>query len=307
MIAGGHVRRTSCLGALALLAFAAPALAQTTEPAVASPAPAQIAEPLPPAEVPPPASEPLPSTAPAVVAPAAETAPSATPAVPESKPLVLSDPPRGFMYHPSGPTSDGKAGGFRLSLGMLFDGIDTRTLQGLHAPVPQFMLYGRFQLPEGVSILAQFQFIFVMNQLELGAGWSTQLGGTGFMAYVLGGSLIGTLNQGGFECFTASPIIHPGIRLGWQIGDMRLTVDGSALFIPAQYVSLGGSSLWTSQFSAFTGLQGTATIEEPLSGGGIAYFGLGLLWTRSWYQTWLFFSDDPSLLLYPRVFGGYVF
>jgi hypothetical protein len=305
MIRGGHVRRTTCLGAFAFLAFAAPALAQTTEPAVGGPTPAPIAEPAPAAQAAPPASEPAPSVAPAVVEPAA---PSATPAAPESRHLELStDPPRGFMYHPSGPTSDGEAHGLRLSFGMLFDGVDTRTLQGLHAPVPQFTLNGRYQFPGHISLLAQFQFIFVLNQLELGVGWSTQLGGTGFMAYVFGGSLLGTLNQGGFNCFTASPMIRPGIRLGWQVADMRITFDGSALFIPAQYVSLGGSSLWTSEFSAFTGLQGQVTVEEPLSGGGIAFFGAGLLWTRSWYQTWLFFSDDPSLLLYPRVFGGYVF
>jgi hypothetical protein len=217
-------------------------------------------------------------------------------------------PARGFLYDPSGPRSSGGAYGFRLSIGMLFDAVDTRPIQGLHAPVPQFTLNARYQFQNQVSLFTQIQTIWVMNQLELGVGWATQAGRTmSVMGYLTGGSLLGTLNVGGFNSFTAAPLVRPGFRLGWKIQDMRLTFDGSALFIPTQYVTLGDSSLWTSEFRAFTGLQGTLTLETPLSGGGIVAFGLGALWMRGWYQTWLFFSDDPSLLLYPRIFGAYVF
>ena len=173
--------------------------------------------------------------------------------------------------------------------------------------MPLLTLDARYQLPNDISIIAHFQAIWVMNQLEAGVGWSTRVGGTGIMPYLTAGSLLGTLNVGGFASFTAAPLVRPGFRLGWAISDMRLTFDGSALFIPSQYVELGDSSLWTSQFRAFTGLQGLFTLETPLNGGGIVFFGLGALWMRGWYQTWLFFSDDPSLLLYSRVFVGYAF
>lgn len=217
-------------------------------------------------------------------------------------------PARGFLYDPSGPRSEGGAYGFRLALGLLFDALDTRPIQGLHAPVPQFTLNARYQFPNQLSLITQMQIIYVMNQLELGVGWSAPAGQTlTIMPYLLAGSLLGTLNVGGFKTFTASPMYRPGIRFGFKLQDMRLTFDGSAVFIPAQYVALGDSSLWTSEFRQFTGLQGTLTLEVPLRGGGIVAFGMGALWMRSWYQTWLFFSDDPSLLLYPRIFGGYVF
>lgn len=217
-------------------------------------------------------------------------------------------PARGFLYDPSGPRSAGGAYGFRLALGMLFDAVDTRPIQGLHAPVPLFTLNARYQFENQLSLFTQLQGIGVMNQLELGVGWSAPAGNTlSVMAYLTAGTLIGTLNLGGFSSFTASPLYRPGLRFGFKLQDMRLTFDGSALFIPAQYVELGDSSLWTSEFRQFTGLQGTLTLETPLSGGGIVAFGVGALWMRSWYQTWLFFSDDPSLLLYPRIFGGYVF
>jgi hypothetical protein len=297
---------------LALPAAAqAPAEDEFTPPAVERSAPAAGA-----AEI-----ETAPSVAeaaPAVAAPSVteSAAAAATPAVAESVPVVAdsAEPPppaRGYLYHPSGPRSGGgKTAGFRVSLGMLFDAVDSLVLQGFHAPVPQFTLNGRYQFggDSGFSLLAQFQFIWVMNQLELGVGWSSHIGNTGVMLYLNGGSLIGTLNQGGFQTFTASPMIRPGIRLGWEVSDYRITFDGSAVFIPAQYVALGSNaSVWTSEFSPFTGLQGTVTLETPLSGGGIVYCGVGAMWMRSWYQTWLFFSDNPALLLYPRLFGGYVF
>ena len=127
------------------------------------------------------------------------------------------------------------------------------------------------------------------------------------MLYLTAGSMLGTLNLGGFQSFTAAPLFRPGFRLGWDVAGYNLTFNGSALFIPAQYVTLGESSLWTSDFRAFTGLQGTLNLEVPFAGGDLIYFGIGALWMRAWYQTWLFYSDDPSLLLYPRVFLGYVF
>jgi len=195
-----------------------------------------------------------------------------------------------------------------LGLGILFDAVDERSIQGLHAPVPQFTLDIRYQFANNISVFSQFQFIFVMNQLELGAGWSGRLGKTDIMPYMTVGTMLGNLSLGGFNSFTAAPLFRPGLRLGWDVGeDYNLTFNGSALFIPAQFVELGDSSLWTSSFKAFTGLQGTLTLEVPLSGGDIIFFGFGALWTRAWYQTWLFYSDDPSLLLYPRVFFGYVF
>jgi len=242
------------------------------------------------------------ATSPLRAAPA-EQAASAQYTVPTFPP----SPARGYLFHPAGPRTSESQGGFRLALGMLFDNVDSRPIQGVHAPFPLLTLDARYQFKNQISLLAHFQAIWVLNQVEVGVGWSARAGNTGIMPYVTGGSLLGTLNQGGFKSFTAAPLIHPGIRLGWSISDMRLTFDGSALFIPSQYVALGDSSLWTSQFPAFTGLQGLLTLENPLNGGGIIFFGLGALWMRGWYQTWLFFSDDPSLLLYSRVFLGYAF
>ncbi|HKP62317.1 MAG TPA: hypothetical protein VJV78_36540 [Polyangiales bacterium] len=290
--------------------IALPALAQAPEgqpaPAAQPPAAAPSVEPVPIAEPapPPPLAEPAPAVTepappPPVVAPA--------PAPQEPAPAIGDEDHAPAALPPRGPQSARGAPGFRLGLGIQFDAVDQRAIQGLRAPVPQFTLETRYQFDNKISIFTQFQFIFIMNQLELGAGWSGRIGKTDIMPYFTAGAMLGTLSLGGFDSFTAAPVLRPGIRLGWDVAGYDLTFNGSALFIPAQYVTLGASDLWTSEFRAFTGLQGTLALDVPLSGGDSIFFGFGLLWTRAWYQTWLFYSDDPSLLLYPRVFIGYVF
>lgn len=309
----GHIRWLFVSAALSLIASSVLAQTPAAEPAPASPAPstepaAPTAEPAAPAVEPvAPVAEPAP--APVTSEPTPPPPPVAAPAaVPEEPaPAVAEEEAAPPALPPRGPQSARGAPGFRLGLGIQFDAVDQRAIQGLRAPVPQFTLETRYQFANNISVFTQFQFIFIMNQLEIGAGWSGRIGKTDIMPYFNVGSLLGTLSLGGFDSFTAAPLFRPGVRLGWDIAGYDLTFNGSALFIPVQYVTLGSSSLWTSEFRPFTGLQGTLALDVPLSGGDSIFFGFGLLWTRAWYQTWLFYSDDPSLLLYPRVFIGYVF
>lgn len=209
----------------------------------------------------------------------------------------------GPLFAPTGPGT----GRFRLGIGGFFDFLDENALAGYHIAAPQFTTNVRWGLGPKFSLLGHLNTIVVSNQLEVGAGWTEFVGPISVMARLYAGALFGKLGSFGFDAFSISPIIRPGIVAGIPIDDHWLSFAIDVLLIPVQHVVLGDSSIGITSYNAFAGMSFELRAEAMLNNGGAVFYGGGLMWTRANYQVWLLFGDESNLLAYPRVFAGYEF
>lgn len=210
----------------------------------------------------------------------------------------------GPLYHPDGP-GDGR---FRASIGMLWDAIDPAAVMGFNAAVPQLLSDMRLGLSNGFSLQSHINTMLVSNEIEIGAAWKLPLKTkTSVMASLLGGVLFGKLSQFEFDTFAAAPVVRPSVTVGHPFGNIMLSFRADAVIALMQYIRLGSTSISASDISHFTAGMLSVTVENKLSYGGMWFFGASAMFARAYYQAWVLFSDNPSLMAYPRIFGGYEF
>jgi hypothetical protein len=143
--------------------------------------------------------------------------------------------------------------------------------------------------------------------LEIGVGWSKSFGDWSVLAGVEGGALFGALGEAGFDAFTASPAVRPVLALGHAFGDVHASLRGEMVFASPQYVRVGTASSTAPPPDPLAASSLGLIVENPLDSGGIWYFGAAVMAARAYYQVWVLFGDNPALLVYPRLLGGYVF
>lgn len=222
-----------------------------------------------------------------------------------SEPAPVPSDPR-LLFHPAGPGR----GRLALGLGLLVDQ-PLYASQGFLPIEPQIELRMRVGLPAGFSLAADLSAIFIENNLSAGIAWSTplpELPRVSVMLQFSAGIQFGGLTGFGFDTFVISPVMRPSVTLGWPMGDsIRWSLREELLLSRWQEVLSGGSWASNGQGDAFGGSVSTITVENLLDKHGSVYFGGGAVVARAQQSLWLLFSQQTALVLYPRLFAGYVF
>jgi hypothetical protein len=99
----------------------------------------------------------------------------------------------------------------------------------------------------------------------------------------------------------------PRVVGGHSWKDIALSLSLDAMITYTQVVSVGDISETVGGGDPFLGARATLMVENTLSRGGIWYYGVGAMLTKSYYQVWVLLPDSPELLGYARVLAGYEF
>jgi hypothetical protein len=248
--------------------------------------------------------------APAAALPAAQTLPPAPALAPgaEQAPLTLDEPLardhcRGTLFHPSRQAP----GVLRLGLGILFDAVDPQAMYGFELRVPHVALDARYGLGSGFSLTGHLDTVLVMNELTAGAGWSQYWGPWSLELGLEAGVYYGTLNEFGFKASYTAPMYVPRVVAGHSWKDLALALSVDAMMTFTQVVTVGDITERVGNDSSFLGARATLTVENKLERGGVWYYGIAAMFTKSYYQVWILLPDSPEVLAYARVMAGYEF
>jgi hypothetical protein len=210
---------------------------------------------------------------------------------------------RGFTFYPSEPP----AGALRLGIGGTFDAVDPQVMYGYRVRIPQFSLDVRYGLSRGWSLRGHLNTMAVTNELLVGGSYASHAGRWSFEGSASAGVYLGKLGTFGFDALLVAPQYRPELAVGYDLGDVALTVRGSLLLMGPERVRVGEVWGGLDNNSLFAGHSEMLYVENALADGSVWYFGLGLMTTRAYYALWLLFPDSPALFTYPRIAGGYEF
>jgi len=211
---------------------------------------------------------------------------------------------KGFTFFPS--IQD--PGKFRLAVGAYYDAIDPAVVYGFNVRVPQVSLDARFGLGDGWSLKGHLNSMLITSEFLLGASYAWHPAGKWSLEGTLtAGLYVGKLGQVGFDVLLLSPEYRPELALGYELGNVALTLRGSVMLMGPENLNVGDTSGGLDNSNAFVGHSEMFFVENTTASNGVWYFGLGAMTTRAYYAMWLLFPDSPSLFTYPRVVAGYEF
>ena len=210
---------------------------------------------------------------------------------------------KGFIFYPS--TTD--LGAFRFAIGAFYDAIDPAVMYGFNMRVPQLTLDARFGLDDGWAIKGHFNSMFVTTELLFGVGHAWRMGDWSIEADASVGVYFGKLAQFGFDALLISPEYRPEITLGYDFGDIALSLRATLLLMGPETTRVGEIWAGLDNSNAFVGHSEMLYVENTTRSNSIWYFGIGAMTTRSYYALWVMFPDTPGLFTYPRVVAGYEF
>jgi len=199
---------------------------------------------------------------------------------------------KGFTFFPSVQNS----GAFRFTLGAYYDAIDPAVVYGFNVRVPQVSLDARFGLGSGWSLKGHLNSMLITTELLLGASYAWHPAGKWSLEGTLtAGLYVGKLGQVGFDVLLLSPEYRPEVALGYEFGDIALTLRGSVMLMGPESLNVGDTSGGLDNSNAFVGHSEMLFVENTTSSNGVWYFGAGAMTTRAYYAMWLLFPDSPSL------------
>jgi hypothetical protein len=210
---------------------------------------------------------------------------------------------QGFAFYPSEPPT----GAFRLAIGGTFDAVDPQVMYGYRVRIPQFSLDMRYGLSNGWSLRGHLNTMAVTNELLVGGSYANHVGRWSVEGSASVGVYLGKLGTLGFDALLVAPQYRPELAVGYDLGDVALTVRGSLLLMGPERVRVGDVWGGLDNNSLFAGHSEMLYVENTIPDGSVWYFGLGLMTTRAYYALWLLFPDSPALFTYPRIAGGYEF
>jgi hypothetical protein len=226
---------------------------------------------------------------------------AAAPAAPTTR--VREVERKGFVFAPS--VQD--PGAFRFSLGATYDAIDPAIMYGMKFRIPQVVLDGRVGLGNGWSFRAHLNSMYVTTELLVGGSYAYHAGPWSLEAALNVGLYVGKLGTGTFDVLLLSPEYRPDLSIGYDLGKVALSVRGSLVFMGPEALDVGGAHGGLDNSHAFVGHSETVYVENTTQSNGVWYFGVGAMTMRSYYALWLLFPDSPGLFTYPRVLAGYEF
>jgi len=210
---------------------------------------------------------------------------------------------KGFVFYPS--TTE--LGAFRFAIGAFYDAIDPAVMYGFNMRVPQLTLDARYGLGDGWAVKGHFNSMFVTTELLFGAGHAWVAGDWRVGVDMSVGVYFGKLAQFGFDAMLISPEYRPELTLGYDFGDIALSLRGTVLLMGPETTRVGEIWAGLDNSNAFVGHSEMLYVENTTRSNSIWYFGLGAMTTRSYYALWVMFPDTPGLFTYPRVVAGYEF
>jgi len=210
---------------------------------------------------------------------------------------------RGFAFYPSTPPLHA----FRFTLGGYYDAIDPAVMYGMNFRLPQVSLDARYGLGGGWSLKGHLNSMFVVSELLFGGSYAQSMGRWSWEATLSAGVFFGKLGQFGFDAVLVSPEYRPELAIGYDLGDVALSLRGSLILMGPERVRVGEVWGGLDNASLFTGHSEMLYVENTTEDDSIWYFGLGVMTTRAYYALWVLFPDSPAFFTYPRVVAGYEF
>jgi hypothetical protein len=210
---------------------------------------------------------------------------------------------RGFTFYPS----EAESGAFRLALGGMFDAVDPQVMYGYQLRAPQLAVDARYGLPDGWSLRGHLNSMLVSNDLLVGVSFARHVQRFSVEVSASAGVFVGKLGMFGFDSLMVAPQYRPELAVGYDLGDIAISLRGSLLLMGPEQVRVGDVWGGLDNASLFAGHSEMLYVENVSQDGSLWYFGFGLLTARAYYAMWLLFPDSPALFTYPRIAGGYEF
>lgn len=210
---------------------------------------------------------------------------------------------KGFLFFPSTPPFKS----FRIGAGLSYDALDPQVVYGFNVRVPQINVDARYGLGRGWSLKGHLNTVWVQNELLLGGAFAYRAAPFSIEGSVSAGVYLGQLGSFSFDANMISPEYKPELALGYEFGNVALTLKGSLIFMGPVRARVGDVWGGLDNAKVFAGHSEMLLVENGLRSGAVWYFGLGVMTTRAYYQVWLLFPDSPSLYTYARAVAGYEF
>jgi hypothetical protein len=210
---------------------------------------------------------------------------------------------KGFLFFPSTPPFKS----FRIGVGLSYDALDPQVVYGYNVRVPQITVDARYGLGKGWSLKGHLNTVWVANELLFGGAFAYRAAPFSMEGSVSAGVYLGQLGSFSFDANMISPEYKPELALGYEFGNVALSLRGSLIFMGPVRARTGDVWGGLDNAKVFAGHSEMLLVENALRSGSVWYFGFGAMTTRAYYQAWLLFPDSPSFYTYARVVAGYEF
>lgn len=158
-------------------------------------------------------------------------------------------------------------------------------------------------LPGQTALHGQAVLQFVTNHLRLGARWSHRIGAFGIGAGYDVGLWFGFVEFEGFDNRGNGWTHYPQLSLGYDFGDVLLSLRAEAIWIQAMR-SFAGENEIRNTGNRFAGGSLTAVLEQPFWNQTHVALGVRLSLTEFHYQSWFAFSTFERKLLFSELILG---
>ena len=158
-------------------------------------------------------------------------------------------------------------------------------------------------LPGQTGLRGQAVLQYVTNHFRLGATWSQRLGAFGVgLGYDIG-FWFGSVDFEGFDNRGNGWTHYPQLSLGYDFGDVLLSLRAEAIWMQAMR-SFAGENEIRNTGNRLAGGAVTAVLEQPFWGATHVALGVRLSVTEFHYQSWFAFSTFERRLLFSELILG---
>lgn len=168
---------------------------------------------------------------------------------------------------------------------------------------PSIEMRSVLSLPWNFSLRGGAVLQVLTNELRLGTHWSWRLGDFSVSVGDDWAFWFGFVNLEGFDNRANGWINYPGLALGIDLGEARVSARGEGMFILSQH-TLAGENEVSSTKRVLVGGALTVIVEQPISRRTEMYLGVRLSQTKFHYQTWFAFSTFDRHLLFSELLIG---
>lgn len=155
-------------------------------------------------------------------------------------------------------------------------------------------------LPLQFTLLSSTDLQFITNQVKAGLRWSHCIGDFCVGAGDEFGFWFGSIDLEGFDNSVRGWMHYPHLLLGYETGDVRLSLRGEWIITLSERTFTGENEL-TSTKTRLVGWAGSFMMEQALYRNMHVVLGVRLSSTEFHHQTWFAFSAFKRKLLYSEL------
>jgi hypothetical protein len=168
---------------------------------------------------------------------------------------------------------------------------------------PSLDITGVLALPMHLDLTGGATLQYVTNQLRLGARWTHRMGDVGVGVGYDVSLWFGFVDFEGFDNRANGWTNYPNVSIGYDFGDVLLTVKSELIWMQAMR-SFAGESEVRNTRNHVAGAAVTAVLEQPFWSDTHALLGVRLSITDFHYQSWFAFSTFGRRLLFSELLLG---